>query len=91
MPYNLLTNSLSQDMLCTVVLAEHFACGHTQCISQGGRQRRAKVLELVDGSSGIKLRTYEGGERGVPWKNKECGEKGLGVELEEYEEPLLEH
>lgn len=38
----------------------------------------------------VRLGTREGGEREVPWKSKECGEEALGVELEEYEEPLLE-
>lgn len=43
------------------------------------------------GSSGVRLGAHEGGEREVPWKSKECGEEGLGVELEVYDRPLLEH
>lgn len=41
----------------------------------------------------MRLGTHEGREKEgeVPWKSKECGGEGLGVELEEYEEPLLEH
>ena len=61
---------------------------------EGGKGKK-RCWEQVDGSSGGRLGTCEAGEGEVgggevPWKSRECGEEGLGLEVEEDEEPLLE-
>lgn len=58
MPCNLLTNSLCQDMLQSVILAEHFGL-----VTGPASAKEGDKGELVDGSSGVRLGAYEGGER----------------------------
>lgn len=60
-----------------------------------GSKGKKRCWERVDGSSGRTLGTHEAGEREgggreAPRKSRECGEEGLGLELKEDEEPLLE-